>query len=157
MADHMRVELPLEALELALRERRPRSGELVHHSDRGSQYTAGAYQAVLQAHGIRCSMSRKGDCFDNAMAESFFATLKRELMPEEGWPTKAEARAPQRLYMVVRESEEFLATARPGDLVRYWQARWAQYRGSQIEADTDAYRRRVDRVRQYREYTGHTG
>jgi len=93
LADHLRVELPLEALQMAIRERQPRSGELVHHSDRGSQYTAGAYQAELQAHGIRCSMSRKGDCLDNAMAESFFATLKRELMPAEGWPTKAEARA----------------------------------------------------------------
>jgi putative transposase len=93
MADHMRTELALEALEMALKARRPRSGELVHHSDRGSQYTAGAYQAVLAAHGIRCSMSRRGDCLDNAMAESFFATLKRELMPEDGWTTKEEARA----------------------------------------------------------------
>lgn len=93
MADHLRVELALEALAMALRERRPRRNELVHHSDRGSQYTAGAYQAVLEAHGIRCSMSRKGDCLDNAMAESFFATLKRELMPDDGWPTKEEARA----------------------------------------------------------------
>ena len=84
MADHLRTELALEALTMALRERRPRSGELVHHSDRGSQYTSGAYQAVLAAHGIRCSMSRKGNCLDNAMAESFFATLKRELMPEDG-------------------------------------------------------------------------
>jgi transposase InsO family protein len=92
MADHLRVELALEALQMALRERRPRRGELVHHSDRGSQYTAGAYQAVLEAHGIRCSMSRKGDCLDNALAESFCATLKRELMSEAGWPTKAEAR-----------------------------------------------------------------
>jgi transposase InsO family protein len=58
-----------------------------------AQYTAGAYQAVLTAHGIRCSMSRKGDCLDNAMAESFFATLKRELMPTQGWTTKAAARA----------------------------------------------------------------
>jgi len=93
MADHLRVELALEALEMALRERRPRGGELVHHSDRGSQYTAHAYQAVLSGHGIQCSMSRKGNCLDNAMAESFFATLKRELLPERGWPTKAEARA----------------------------------------------------------------
>ena len=93
MADHLRTELALEALTMALRDRRPRSGELVHHSDRGSQYTSGAYQAVLAAHGIRCSMSRKGNCLDNAMAESFFATLKRELMPEEGWSTKKEARA----------------------------------------------------------------
>jgi transposase InsO family protein len=93
MADHLRVEVPVEALQMAIRERRPHGGELVHHSDRGSQYTASAYQAVLAAHGIRCSRSRKGDCLDNAMAESFFATLKRELMPAEGWPTKAEARA----------------------------------------------------------------
>jgi transposase InsO family protein len=93
MADHLRTELALEALTMALRLRRPRGGELTHHSDRGSQYTAGAYQAVLTAHGIRCSMSRKGDCLDNAMAESFFATLKRELMPTQGWTTKAAARA----------------------------------------------------------------
>jgi transposase InsO family protein len=88
MADHRRGELPLEALHRAIRARRPRSGELVHHSDRGSQYTAGAAQAVLAAHGIRCSMSRKGDCYDNAMAESFFATLKRELLPGEGGQRK---------------------------------------------------------------------
>ncbi len=93
MADHLRTELALEALAMAIGDRRPRSGALVHHSDRGSQYTAGAYQAVLSAHGIRCSMSRRGNCLDNAMAESFFATLKRELMPLQGWTTKAEARA----------------------------------------------------------------
>lgn len=93
MADHLRTELALEALTMAIADRRPRSGELIHHSDRGSQYTAGAYQAVLSAHGIRCSMSRRGNCLDNAMAESFFATLKRELMPLQGWTTKAEARA----------------------------------------------------------------
>src|SRR5712692_11238765 len=93
MADHLRTELALEALAMALRERRPGAGELVHHSDRGCQYTAGAYQAALAAAGIQCSMSRTGNCLDNAMAESFFATVKRELMPEEGWPTKAAARA----------------------------------------------------------------
>lgn len=93
MAEHLRTELALEALAMAIADRRPRSGELVHHSDRGSQYTAGVYQAVLSAHGIRCSMSRRGNCLDNAMAESFFATLKRELTPSEGWATKAEARA----------------------------------------------------------------
>jgi putative transposase len=93
LADHLRTELALEALTMALRERRPSSGELVHHSDRGCQYTAGAYQAVLASHGLRCSMSRTGNCLDNAMAESFNATLKRELLPEGGWPTKAAARA----------------------------------------------------------------
>jgi len=101
MADHMRVELALKALAMALRERRPPSGELVHHSDRGSQYTAGAYQAVLDAHGIRCSMSRKGNCLDNAMAESFFATLKRELLPAEKWPTKEAARTAVFEWIVV--------------------------------------------------------
>jgi len=93
MAGCLRVDLALEALEMALRNRRPARGALVHHSDRGSQDTAGAYQAVLTTHDIQCSMSRKGNCLDNAMAQSFFATLKRELMPEEGWPTKEEARA----------------------------------------------------------------
>jgi putative transposase len=93
MADHLRTELALEALAMALRERRPAGGGLVHHSDRGCQYTAGAYQAMLTAHGIDCSMRRTGDCLDNALAESFFATLKRELLPPGGWPTRAAARA----------------------------------------------------------------
>lgn len=106
MADHLRVELVLAALELALRDRRPRRGELVHHSDRGRQYTAGAYQAVLAAHAIQCSMSRKGNCLDTAMAESFFATLKRELTPEDGWPTNEEARAAVFEWIVVYDNRQ---------------------------------------------------
>ncbi len=70
--------LALSALELALRERRPREG-LVHHSDRGSTYASSDYRDALDAHGLECSMSRKGDCWDNAVAESFFASLKREV------------------------------------------------------------------------------
>ncbi len=93
MADHLRTGLVLEALAMALRERRPRAGKLVHHSDRGCQYTADAYQTVLAAHEIRCSMSRTGNCLDTAMAESGGATLKKELLPDGGWPTKAAARA----------------------------------------------------------------
>ena len=93
MADHLRTELALEALEMALTTRRPADGEVVHHSDRGCQYTAQAYQEVLNTHNIRCSMSRKGNCLDNAVAESFFATLKRELLPEQPWPTRPAARA----------------------------------------------------------------
>src|SRR5262245_45239572 len=106
MADHMRVELVLAALQMALGERQPRGGALVHHSDRGSQYTAGAYRAALVAHGIRCSMSRTGDCLDNALAESCFATLKRELMPEEGWPTQAEARAAMFAWIAVYDNRQ---------------------------------------------------
>ena len=91
MADHLRTELALDALAMALRRRRPARG-LVHHTDRGCQYTAAAYQACLAAHGITCSMSRSGDCLDNAVAESFFATLKAELGDARTWPTRAAAR-----------------------------------------------------------------
>lgn len=71
--------LALAALTNAIRDRRPPAG-LVHHSDRGSTYASGDYRKALRAHGVRCSMSRKGDCFDNAVAESFFASLKREVV-----------------------------------------------------------------------------
>jgi putative transposase len=90
-ADHLRTELPLEALGMALGLRRPQQG-LVHHSDRGCQYASELYRAELVARGIVCSMSRVGDCWDNAVAESFFATLKAELIHRRPWPTKHEAR-----------------------------------------------------------------
>ena len=91
MADHLRTALPLDALAMALRARRPPPG-LVHHSDRGCQYTATDYQARLAARGMICSMRRSGQCLDNAMAESFFATLKSELTALQRWPTRAAAR-----------------------------------------------------------------
>jgi transposase InsO family protein len=64
----------------------------VHHSNRGSQYAAKLYRRLLKARGIECSMSRKGDCWDNAVAESFFATLKVELVYETLFLTRAQAR-----------------------------------------------------------------
>ena len=82
--------LTLRALEMALRERQPRPGTL-HHSDRGAQYASAAYQQVLAQHGLVCSMSRRGDCWDNAVTESFFATLKTELAHDAAWPTRASA------------------------------------------------------------------
>jgi transposase InsO family protein len=85
-------ELTLNALRMALARRRPPLG-LLHHSDRGSQYASGDYQAALAQHGIVGSMSRRGDCWDNAVAESFFATLKVELVHEAAWKTRAAARA----------------------------------------------------------------
>ncbi len=91
IADHLRAELALDALAMALHARRPPPG-LVHHTDRGGQYTAAAYQARLAACGVTCSMSRAGECLDNAMAESFFATLKAELIDTRTWPTRATAR-----------------------------------------------------------------
>ncbi len=83
-------ELVLTALRRALALRQP-SPALLHHSDRGSQYASTDYQAVLAARGIRCSMSRRGNCWDNAVVESFFATLKRELVQQERWETRSEA------------------------------------------------------------------
>ena len=91
MHDTMEVELALSALRMACITRRPVAG-LLHHSDRGSQYASGAYRAELEAHGMRASMSAKGDCYDNAVAESFFATLEFELIMQNDWATKAEAR-----------------------------------------------------------------
>jgi putative transposase len=70
--------LALAALDMAVRQRRP-GNDLVHHSDRGSTYASGDYRKALESEGIECSMSRKGDCWDNAVAESFFSTLKREM------------------------------------------------------------------------------
>jgi putative transposase len=78
MADHMRAELVLEALARALGSREPSSEGLLFHSDQGSQYTATRVRDALDDAGITCSMSRRGNCWDNAVAESFFATLKRE-------------------------------------------------------------------------------
>jgi transposase InsO family protein len=85
-------ELTLRALRMALEARRPQPG-LVHHSDRGSQYAAKAYRRMLAANRIDCSMSRKGDCWDNAVAESFFATLKVELVYETQFATREQARS----------------------------------------------------------------
>jgi putative transposase len=76
---------------MALEQRRPRAG-LMHHSDRGSQYTSQGYLALLQGHGIQVSMSRKGDCYDNALMESFFGTFKEECVERQTYQTRAEAR-----------------------------------------------------------------
>ncbi len=91
MAEQLRTTLVDDALVMALTRRRPEP-DLVHHTDRGSQYTAAAYRSQLAARGVTCSMSRTGDCLDNAMAESFFATLKAELVDTNRWPTRAAAR-----------------------------------------------------------------
>jgi len=91
MASHLRVELVIEALELALWRQQPPSG-LIHHSDRGSQYTALAFGQRLQRSGLVASMGRAGDAYDNALVEAFFATLKSELAALQPWPTRQAAR-----------------------------------------------------------------
>ena len=85
-------DLVIAALTMALWQRQPCPG-LLHHSDRGSQYTSDAFQRLLVDHGIRCSMSGQGNCFDNACVESVFATLKRERVYRRRYRSRAEARA----------------------------------------------------------------
>jgi transposase InsO family protein len=85
------TDLPLAALQAALTRRRPNAA-LLHHSDRGCQYTSARYREALAAEGITVSMSRKGNCWDNAVAESFFATLKNELVHRRDWKTRRELR-----------------------------------------------------------------
>ena len=90
-ADHLRSELACDALRMALEHRRRRGG-LLHHSDRGVQYAGEAYGRLLVDHGIEPSMSRTGNCWDNAVTESFFSTAKRELTHQETYATREEAR-----------------------------------------------------------------
>jgi putative transposase len=91
LADHMRTELISDALEMAFGSRRPPAGA-IFHSDRGCQYTSRDYRDLARKHGIVLSLGRKGDCWDNAVAESFFATIKRELIDRRPWPTIAGVR-----------------------------------------------------------------
>lgn len=90
IAEHMRTELATNALKMALGRRRPPSN-LVHHTDRGCQYASEEYRAALLGAGVTRSMSRTGDCWDNAVAESFFATLKKELIHRYRWLERRDA------------------------------------------------------------------
>jgi transposase InsO family protein len=91
MADHMRADLVCDALQMALDQRHP-AGGLIFHSDRGSQYTSGQFRQLLEDNGVRQSLSRPRQCWDNAVGESWFATLKEELLYRQAWPTRAQAR-----------------------------------------------------------------
>ena len=92
MSERIDSRLVVDALEMAVARRLPAAG-LVSHSDRGSQYASEHYQRLMAKHGITCSMSRRGDCWDNAPMESFFASLKKELIHGEDYVTRDEARA----------------------------------------------------------------
>lgn len=87
MTEHMRTELVADALQMAVARRRPEPG-LIHHSDQGSQYVALGFGQQARDAGIAVSMGSRGDCYDNAVAESFFATLKKELVHRQPWPTR---------------------------------------------------------------------
>ena len=92
MGERITKELAIGALEMAINRRRPESG-LIHHSDRGSQYASGDYQQKLSDYGMQCSMSKKGEPWDNAPMESFFGTLKTELVHHRKYQSRAEAKA----------------------------------------------------------------
>ena len=91
LSEHNDEALTMSALQMALDQRRPRRG-LIHHSDRGTTYASGEYQDVLVRHGLICSMSRKGDCWDNAVVESFFSTLDIECARQQPFSTRSAAR-----------------------------------------------------------------
>ena len=89
-ADHLRTDLIDQALANAVSSRRPTRG-LIFHSDRGCQYTSAQYRRLADQHGVRLSVGRRGQCWDNAVAESFFSTIKAELLDRRPWPTRAAA------------------------------------------------------------------
>jgi putative transposase len=101
MAKRMTSDLTIKALEMALGQRRPEA-DLIHHSDRGSQYTDQKYQAILKAHGVRVSMNGVGSWYDNAPMESFFATLKCEHVHHCVYQTREEARTDLFFYIEAR-------------------------------------------------------
>jgi putative transposase len=110
MADHLRADLCTDALVMALQRRRPEPG-LIHHSDRGVQYAAEPYRRVLERHGIKQSMSRRGNCLDNAPMESFFASLKTEHVHHVRFRTRAEAKAAVFDYVEVFYNRQRLHSA----------------------------------------------
>jgi len=91
MSDRATRELTLDALNMAIRQRKPPKG-LIHHSDRGVQYACADYRNLLRKHGMICSMSKKGDCWDNAAMESFFGSLKTECTHHRRYHSRSEAR-----------------------------------------------------------------
>ena len=91
MRDDMATPLVTDALDMAIAQRRP--NRVIHHSDRGSQYTSAAFRARCEAAGIKLSMGRRGDAYDNAVAESFFASLETELLARSGFATRNQARS----------------------------------------------------------------
>lgn len=100
MADHMRTDLVTNAMDMALGNRLPDS-DLMHHSDRGCQYTSLAYRQLLARHSITVSMSRRAECYDNAVVESFFGTLKTELIYRSSWSSRTSVRSAIHEYIEV--------------------------------------------------------
>jgi len=122
LSRRMQSTLVCDALQMAIWRRRPPSGELIHHSDRGVQYASKPFRQLLEQHGIHGSMSRKGDCWDNAVAESFFATLKSERIRWRNYATREEAKKDIIDYIVMfynsRRLHSYLNYESPNDFER---------------------------------------
>lgn len=110
MANHLRAELAVDALAAAIAKNKPIFGAL-HHSDRGVQYASKDYQTLLNKNGLKCSMSAKGDCYDNAVVESFFGSLKTELVYLQKFNTREEARKAVFEYIEVFYNRQRLHSA----------------------------------------------
>ena len=123
MSEHLRTELVVTALEIAVWNRRPSAG-VIHHSDRGCQYTSPLFGQRCQAMGIRCSTGSVGDCYDNAMAESFFATLECELLARQPFCTHLEVRTALFEYIEIfynrQRRHSALGYLSPGAYERRW-------------------------------------
>jgi putative transposase len=130
LKEQLAADLVIDALTMAWFRRRPQPG-LIHHSDRGSQYASHAFQAKLAEYGMRCSMSRKGDCWDNAPTESFFNSLKNERIHGSRYRTRADARADAFQYIecfynrVRRHSS--LGKTSPERFLQQWLANQEKY------------------------------
>jgi transposase InsO family protein len=118
MSHRMSRRLVLDALQMAITSRQP-EGPLIHHSDRGGQYTSDDFREVLARHGIECSMSSSGNCYDNAVVESFFGILKRERVNRVRYRTRDEARADLFQYIEVfynrKRRHGYLGNVSPAD------------------------------------------
>jgi putative transposase len=128
MSERIDRQLAIDCLQMAVAHRQPPDG-LIHHSDRGSQYASHDYQRLLADHRIVGSMSRRGDCWDNAVAESFFATLKTELVYQSHWSTRAAARSAIFEYIESfynrRRRHSSLAYLSPADFERLYKEQLA--------------------------------
>jgi len=129
MSNRMTEELTMSALEMAVAKRLPVSSELMHHSDRGSQYTSKHYQQVLERYGIQVSMSSTGNCYDNAPMESFFSLLKTELVHHESYRSRRAARTSLFDYMEVFYNRQRVHSAIAYETPEKCELQWQSQQG----------------------------